>query len=393
MELQQAAVTFTLCVAMVLVQASPAIAQPTVPGSLASIDFGVALCTDSKSIQPVDSTVRAAVVRAVTPAAEGKTVGYRVVPCEGVLADSSCFAQEKVLVCRVSVIERNLRAAAWAALAYERSGSGAYDAFRTQVPRWNVEAFRYADGVRPEPEFDKAAEQLRNVYRRYQGADATTAALAVGKTELLFIAIVDYTLATLIGHELSHVNGERCPLSERADVENSGLVSRLTALHQTGELFCPRNPSPEEVRADVCGMRHIHRVGKSFASRNVDVETMLVARRLSADIIAFKTIFGWRPRPGAPLGSYGFLELKQYLFEPMRVLAFGTELGAKSAGEPAVCGEAASLVVHGTQELFKRCKDAKGIVADDILVLLPKKVEASWNGAPWTSSSFACDEK
>jgi len=389
----QTAISLVVVGAMFLLPALPVYSQFAPPGSLASIDFGVALCTDSKSAQAVDLTVSSAVKRAVLPAANGKNVGYRVVPCEGVIADASCFAQEKVLVCRASVVERILRSAAWAALAYEGSGAITYDTFRLRVPRWNVEAVRYADGARPDEGVDKASVPLRDAYRDYQNANASTAAVTLTRTELLFTAVVDYALAALIGHELSHVTGERCSIPEKARVEETGLVSRLTSLHQTGELFCPRNPSPEEVRADVCGMRHIQRVTVSFTRRKADDGAMLAARRLSADIIAFNTIFGWRPRPEVPVGTYGFIELKQYLYEPMRVLAFATELGPRGALEPAVCGEAASLFVHGTQELFKRCKDAKGIIADDILTLLPKKVETSWNGAPWSPSSFACDSK
>ena len=387
----QVAIALTVAGAVLLLQALPGYPQSGPPGSLASIDFGVALWTDSTSAQAVDMTVSAAVKRAVLPAASGKKVGYRVVPCEGVISDASCFAQEKVLVCRASVIERILRSAAWAAVAYKRSGASTYDTFRLRAPRWNVEAVRYADGAQKDEGVDKASVPLRDAYRNYQGANVSTAAGALTRTELLFTAIVDYTLAALIGHELSHVTGERCPVPEKARVEETGLVSRLTSLHQTGELFCPRNPSPEEVRADVCGMRHIQRVTVSFTSGKADDGAMLAARRLSADIIAFDTIFGWRPRPGVPLGTYEFIELNQYLYEPMRVLVFGAELGPKNALEPAVCGEAASLFVHGTQELFKRCKDAKGIIADDILAFLPKKVETSWNGAPWSPASFACN--
>jgi hypothetical protein len=388
-----AALTLAAAWTMFLASASPACAQSAQPGSLDSIDFGVALCLDPNSPQAVDATVSAAVRRAVAPAANGKKVGYRVLPCQGAISDASCFAQEKVLVCRTSVIERILRLAAWAALAYERSGKSSYDAFRLQVPRWSVEAVRYADGAKPDAGLDKASKPLREAYRRYQSSGAATGAVALTKSELLFTALVDFTLAALIGHELSHVAGERCPIQDRARVEESGLISRLISLHQTGELFCLRSPSPEEVRADVCGMRHIQRAEVSFGSSNADDGTMHVARRLSADIIAFEIIFGWRPRPGVPIGTYGFIRLDEYLYEPMRVLAFGAELGPNGPGESALCGEAASLFVHGTQELVKSCKEAKGIIADDILALLPKNVETSWNGGAWSSASFNCGSK
>jgi len=84
------------------------------------------------------------------------------------------------------------------------------------------------------------------------------------------------------------------------------------------------------------------------------------------------------------------MELQEYLYAPMRLLAFGAELTLPTKGTVAVCGEAASLFVFGAQELFKSCPKANGIVSDEILALVPPAVEAAWNGAKWTPSTFAC---
>lgn len=354
-------------------------------------DLGIGLCSDSRTPVKLDETVRSTVIRAIAPAANGKTVALRIGPCEGKIPDSTCYAGDKFLMCRISSVERILRAAAWGALKYQESGATSYDAFRTNVPRWNVSAFQYADGVAPEANIDRALGSLREAYRRYQTTDSSHAASSVTRTELMFTATVDFALAALVGHEITHASGEKCPLADKARAEESGLISRLISLQQNGELFCARPPSPEEVRADVCGMRHLRRANKVLVQRNADARTMQIARRLGADLIAFETTFGWSVRPEIPAGKYPFMELEQYLYAPMRVLAFSAELGSDGSGKPAVCGEAASLFVHGTQELFQRCKDGGGNVSDDILALLPKGVETSWNGAPWTPASYSCE--
>jgi hypothetical protein len=366
--------------------------QPDARGSLASIDFGVALCVDAGKRAVVDATVAAAIKRAVRPAATGKRVGYRVVTCDDVLPDSSCFAQQKVLVCRESVVDRVLRAASWAIAKHQESTEANYEAFRLRVPRWSLDAVKYADGVTSSLAADRISPQLRETYTLLQ-AEPDSSLSALSHSEQVFAATVDYALAALIGHELSHVFEERCPVTSPARTEESGLVRKLLGLHHSGELFCPRNPSPEEVRADICGLRHIRLVSSSLAARGGDRQAIELAARLAADLVAFQNIFGWRPRPGVPAGSYGFLELRQYLYEPMRVLAYGVELSPSTGNQPPVCGESASLFVHGTQELSKRCTDGKGQVSDDILALVPKGVEDSWNGARWTQASFSCEKK
>ncbi len=84
------------------------------------------------------------------------------------------------------------------------------------------------------------------------------------------------------------------------------------------------------------------------------------------------------------------MDLQEYLYAPMRVLAFGAELTLPTKGTVAVCGEAASPFVFGAQELFKSCPKANGIVSDEVLALVPPAVEAAWNGAKWAPSTFAC---
>lgn len=110
--------------------------------------------------------------------------------------------------------------------------------------------------------------------------------------------------------------------------------------------------------------------------------------RVSEDLISFDVTFGWRPRPKAPPGKYSFFELNEYLYAPIRVLAYASELTPPTEGTVAVCGESASLFVFGTQQLFKICPAAIGSVSDELLALLPPAVETAWNGAQWTPASF-----
>lgn len=359
------------------------------PTQSATVDYGVALCTNGGQSE-VDAATRAAVIRAVVPGSRSKVVGFRVIACNAAIGDASCFAQDRVLICRASVIERTLRAAAWMAKQYEGSSLPSYDDFRLVHRRWNVDATRYADRVDANPAVDAALASLMANYVKFQAAGLTASAENLSPAQQVYIATVDYVLAALIGHELSHVLGERCPLPQKAAVEDLSLDKRFLSLHQSGELFCRRPPSLEEVRADVCGLRHIRATTQSLAAHRADARYTAFARRVSADLIAFNVTFGWRPRPNAPVGKYPFMELNEYLYAPMRVLAYAVELTPPAKGSVSVCGESASLFVFGTQQLFKSCPKAKGNVADDLLALLPPAVEAAWNGAPWLPATFAC---
>lgn len=363
-------------------------AQPTITATPA-IDFGVALCTDSAQ-QQVDGATRAAVIRAIVPAARGKHVGFRVVGCANVIGDATCVAEARLLICRAAAIERVQRAASWVAKRYGDVQPISYDDFRMGNNRWNVTAIRYADGLVADGTLDAALSRFKQRYDAHQSSGPSADASKLTPADLVYVATVDYVLAALIGHELSHVMGERCPLEQMAHTEELGLTGLFMALHQSGELFCPRPPSLEEVRADMCGLRHVRAITQSLTKSLAADRDAQFARRVSADLVAFNVTFGWRPRDGAPAGRYPFMELQEYLYAPIRVLAFGSELTPPAKGTVAVCGEAASLFAHGTQELFKSCPKANGIVSDKILALIPPAVEAAWNGAPWTPNTVAC---
>ena len=363
-----------------------------VPGSLASIDFGVALCQEASNAT-VDPGVRAAVIRAIRPAADGKKVGFRRISCAEVAPDASCFAQEKVLLCRESVIERILRSAAWIAGRNDVEKLK-YDDFRLRETEWVSRAILYADGISKSVDIDEQDQRLRAAYGRYQEASDGDAGTAFSAKELIYFAVVDYTLAALLGHELTHVFAESCPIKEQSRVEKQGAFSALTRVQLSGELFCKRSADVNEVRADACGLRHISKVSAAYQRRGADPATMSSARRFAADLITFNLTFGWRPREGAPKGKYPFLDFKQYFYPALRSLAFAAEVAPAEAGDVAVCGEAASLVTKSTQDSSKACSGGGGIVPDDFLALLPKAVERAWNGEEkWTARTVACTEQ
>jgi len=86
--------------------------------------------------------------------------------------------------------------------------------------------------------------------------------------------------------------------------------------------------------------------------------------------------------------KYPSVHFAPYLSAPFRQLLFSAELdGPHNQG--AVCGETASLFVHGVQDFFGQC-EGEGDVSDKILSYFPQKLEESWNGEPWTSASFMC---
>jgi hypothetical protein len=46
--------------------------------------------------------------------------------------------------------------------------------------------------------------------------------------------------------------------------------------------------------------------------------------------------------------------------------------------------------VQAIQTTYKKY-EGNGDVGDHVLALLPKGVETSWNGAPWTADSYSCE--
>lgn len=267
-----------------------------------------------------------------------------------------------------------------------------YEIFRRVNHQAVRSAFLYADGALDDPEADEFVDQLRRAEATSDSDNRSGTALEFESVVALYQAIVDLNMAALIGHEVAHLFDDKCPLSTTSAAETSGLFDSTVTQQLGGQLFCPRFPVIEEVKADRCALRHIHGLHHHERSSAITDDSAFgdFVRRAAADMVAFQALTGWRRFTQLPPGRYILRPLDQYLYAPYRVLLMTAEIHGERP-RPAVCGEAAGLFVHGVQESFRACPDGGGIVTDDLLALLPPKLEESWNGAPWTDESFACE--
>ena len=357
------------------------------------VDYLAIICSEEAPARHEDWNRNGllALGRALGPSMKEKTIGVKREPCAQRMPDAACFGGPRVLICRNDTLKRVLHASAWLTARYALAGGPDYETFRRSAPRAVAQAFRFAEGGLEDSEANTIIEAIGRHERIPDGAPGSVQAnKPIGPLTALYQRIVDYNMAALIGHEVSHVFGETCPLQAPSRAEQSGIFSRVQKLQLSGELFCKAFPVVEEIKADLCALRHIRRLADASpedgAKQNAAED---FARRISADLIALQTIGGWRRYPGIPVGKFVMRPLDQYFYSSLRLVLMAAE--ARGAGPgPKLCGEAASLFVHGVQENFKACPTGKGIVPDEVLALLSPGVEKSWNGAPWTPDSVSC---
>ena len=342
-------------------------------------DLGLGLCwnNDAEARLVHDATLLSAVGRALALSGRFSTIGVRSEPCAKRMPDAACFGVPGGIMCQGVVIERQLRAASWAVEKYTRAGRPAYEKFR----RANAEAvaygFQFADGAR----LDAEADRLR-------------ASLTSGPpgSNPLVDALVDYNLASLLGHELAHTNDAvPCVVEQKSSDEDAGLWQKIIRDELDGAIFVKHNADPDEIGADRCGLRHVRLLNGRMDARlgEQTAETRDFIRRFAADMVAFQLSFGWRRFNQLPGGKYAIFSQDQYLYAPYRATLFAAEVHGSSA-KPAICGYAAEIIVQAVQNTYTKTP-GRGDVDDDFLAMFPRGVETSWNGAPWTPNSFTCE--
>lgn len=319
-------------------------------------------------------------------AAGSKTeIGVRRAPCNPTMPDSSCSAGPGAMFCRQSSLDRIQTAAAWLAVQFVDSASRNYEEFRLRKPEVLKESFRFADGAIANPKILLKVEALRTSVESDGPGGRASPDKADSRAGRIQARIAAYGLAALIGHESYHVAGDRCPVAGGALLEESGLFEHVLAVQTSDRLFCPSAPDPNEVKADRCAMRHLAGLRQQPLR---DQRDEAFARRAAADVISFQAVFGFRRFEELPRGRYTVIYLDQYLRPSLRLLSLAAAV-QPPVTKPRVCGESAALFVHAVQEGYKKCA-GKGDVSDELLAMLPRGVERSWNGEPWTPNSFRC---
>lgn len=297
--------------------------------------------------------------------------------------DATCFAGPGGLICRAAGIERIVRATAFLVSAWLVEGAPTYEDFQSRNERAVVDAFHAADGLGAPTKIEELVERIKIEDSRPDGvkpANEQDPSLAA-----LYRYTLDRALAVVIGHELSHVNGDSCPIVQPAVTEDKKTWNEALTSHLKNELFCDRALIPIEIAADRCALRFLRALDERADAVSSD-KYGEVMRRLAADLAAYLAFFGLRTTN--PPGQLAAQRLPGYLHEPFRALLFAAEINGQRR-RPAVCGTAARIFVQATQQTFKQCS-GKGTVSDALLGLLPTGVEKSWNGAPWTAASWSC---
>ncbi|HEX3526406.1 MAG TPA: hypothetical protein VH988_05005 [Thermoanaerobaculia bacterium] len=357
------------------------------------VDAIVVICQEGDAHAPSawDRNILLSIGRTLLLNGTVKSIGIRHEPCEAHMPDATCFAGPKVLLCRSAALERILKASAWMIATYIGTGRTNYEEFRVSHPKAVANAFRYADGAPGTPPADKLVEAMRlseltPAGNSPPGKDDS----GIESLTALYQHIVDINMAVLLGHESFHIL-DACLIDQASLSEESGLFTKVVDVQLKGSLFCPRNPTLVEVKADRCALRFLRKRDQRAQAHGEEGAAFDFTRRAAADMVVFQILTGWRHLEGEPPGKGRAVVQKQYLYESLRALLMAAEINGQRPN-PAACGEAASLFVHGVQEAFKACSQgAGGIVPDEILAKLPRGVEESWNGnKPWTDQSWSC---
>ena len=119
----------------------------------------------------------------------------------------------------------------------------------------------------------------------------------------LFDAILDLALASVFGHEASHMEMGKpfCPIAEPGRGEEGGLLNVIVRIQGSGELFAKREVLQGEVTAGRCAARRVRLVRTALEARHsLDPEQLNFARyapRRSRCDRPHLRVWGNYPRP------------------------------------------------------------------------------------------------
>jgi hypothetical protein len=310
--------------------------------------------------------------------------------CNNTMPDTVCAATPGRMFCRQTALRRMNLVASWYAYKFINGQFESYEDFQLAHDKPSGQAFRYADGSNALALATDVQEEMRIAAEAFATVDETIQIepdmrrMAEIQRRIMF-----FNYAALVGHEAHHMNNESCPILQKSQMETSGIFDHLLELQTSDGLFCEANPNPYEISADRCAARYLERSRSRSTDGIIDDQNMeYFAQRAASDMIAFQSLTGFRRFVGLPQGSYGIPEFDAYLNPVFRLTLLAGSISSRS-DQPPLCGDAASLFVHGVQTSYQQCP-GDGQVSDALLALLPSGVEDSWNGAPWSASSFSC---
>ncbi len=310
--------------------------------------------------------------------------------CNDSMPDTVCAAIPGKMFCRQSAFQRMNMVASWYAIQFVQGAYPDYESFRIAFDRPVKLAFGYADETVHADNVAAMQEPLRTfIDNQFQGIEQNNVSANLRRIAVIQNRIMAFNLASLVGHETYHINNEKCPVSTKSRMETSGLFQHILALQTSNDLFCASNPNPNEINADRCAARQVEALHSNPITDWEDdgvLETF--AQRAASDMIAFQTLTGFRRFAQLPAGQYIIPGFDAYLNPVYRLVLLSSSV-LTSIDKPVLCGDSASLFVHGVQTSFEQC-GGDGEVSDELLSRVSPGVEDSWNGAPWTNKTISC---
>jgi hypothetical protein len=188
----------------------------------------------------------------------------------------------------------------------------------------------------------------------------------------------------LLGHELFHVHSEQCGTEEVASVEKSGFWDYAVSAMSNEELFCVKPQSPEELRADRCGLRWL-RAAHAQASED-DAQT-------AAEILGWNIATGGLESRVDEQSDTAMIPMEGYLNPVLRIALVSEELRTLTGeNKPSqLCDRLARSAIVAIQKDVQSCPNSKGNLDDTLLARLPAGVVPAFEGGPWKDpETFAC---
>lgn len=335
--------------------------------------------------------------------------------------DLACYADDTAIYCREEAFSQIVRIAAW--LAAERafiyvSNKGAPETLNIVPSLTWVDAYlladadRYSDAARLNRvaerilgKSDLTAGDFEGIYSLYldihkhinNNLEANPENEHLVKAITLYRASLDYAFAFLLGHEAFHFNNNRCHIQSESIVKKKGVWPVMRKLQQKGGLYDRANRfEVTELRADHCGYKWLQKI-----SEQVDAETMPVlnalARKSAIQLLASPLLIGLKGQ--VVENSQGDIVpavkvLPGYLYPQSRLALVSSTLRFTEPKYPKVvklCNGVSEAMVSIIQDAVTHYSESSGLVPDELLAELPPGVEKSWNGAPWTEKSHACE--
>lgn len=190
----------------------------------------------------------------------------------------------------------------------------------------------------------------------------------------------------LLGHELFHVHSEQCGTNVLASTEKSGFWDYAVSAMSNEELFCVTPQSPEELRADRCGLRWL-RAAHGLASED-DAHN-------AAEMLGWNIATGGLESRVNEQSDAAMIPMEGYLNPALRIALVNEELGtlARENKPTQLCDRLARSAIMAIQKDVRSCPNSRGNLDDALLARLPVGVSPAFEGGPWKDpESFACPQ-